>query len=95
MTVDGALEPSLERLAIALGGRNGSLGSNVSSDDPRSSAVSSSLTLASAFRSLGSGALRTAWTGAGGGASEDFESTTGTATSASTRTAATGHSRFA
>ena len=54
VTVEGALSFSLDRFAIAAGGRNGSLGSNVSSEDPRSSAASSSLTLASAFRSLGS-----------------------------------------
>ena len=78
---------------IFFGGRNGSLGSNMSSEEPRSS-VCSSFTLASALRSLGSGALR-AVVGAGAGASEGFDSTTGTATSATASTTATGASRFA
>ena len=83
----------LERFVIFFGGRNGSLGSKVPSEEPRWSA-SSSFTLASAFRSFGSGALR-AVAGAAGGVSEGFDSTTGTATSATASSTATGHSRFA
>ena len=76
------------------GGRNGSLGSKVSSEEPRSSEFAS-FTLASAFRSLGSGALRAACTGGGAVVLAGFESTTGTAMSASTSSTATGASRFA
>ena len=93
--LEGASVSDVFFFVTFFGGRNGSLGSKVSSEEPRSMSVSASFTLASAFRSLGSGALRTAWTGAEAGVAGPFESTTGTATSATARTTATGTSRFA